>query len=68
MTNFGDEEITKMIIEKSDIDAHVHKSKQSVGLWLQAFNCKIGTGCGVWTLSRIKKISVNNISVHKIFM
>ena len=47
MTNFGDEEITKMIIEKSDIDAHVHKSKQSVGLWLQASNCKIGTDCGV---------------------
>ena len=32
MTNFGDEEITKMIIEKTNIDAHVHKSKQSVGL------------------------------------
>ena len=30
MTNFGDEEITKMIIEKSIVDAHVHKSKQLV--------------------------------------
>ena len=68
MTNFGDEEITKMIIEKSTVDAHVHKSKQSVGLWLQASNCKIGTGCGVWTFTRIKKILVKNISLCKIFM
>ena len=68
MTNFGVEEITKMIIEKTNVDAHVHKWKQSVGLWLQASNCKIGTGCGVWTLLRIKKISVKNICLHKIFM
>ena len=30
MTNLGDEEITKIIIEKSTVDAHVHKSKQLV--------------------------------------
>ena len=66
MTNFGYEEV--MIIEKSTIDVHVHKSKQSVGLWLQASNCKIGTDCGVWTFLRIKKISVKNISLRKIFM
>ena len=30
MINFGYEEV--MIIEKSTIDAHVHKSRQSVGL------------------------------------
>ena len=65
MINFGYEEV--MIIGKSTIDAHVHKSKQSVGLWLQASNCKIGTGCGVWILLRIKKISVKNICLHKIF-
>ena len=45
MINFGYEEV--MIIGKSTIDAHVHISKQSVGLGLQASNCKIGTGCGV---------------------